>query len=111
MLTVCQATCKSLEASLHQEPPQPETSWSREEKVEKENQALKEQVNLLKAALGKDEITEKMAEGSDITQIGLADKMRGLVLCMKCGLETSRIPGLNYLPSPAPGCLAGWTKL
>ena len=51
-------------------------------------------------ALGKDVITEKMAEGSDITQIGLAYKIRGLVLSVKCGLETSRIPGLNYCPSP-----------
>ncbi|CAB1416586.1 unnamed protein product [Pleuronectes platessa] len=55
------ATCKSLEASLHKEPPQPETSWSREEKVEKENQALKEPVNRLKVAQRRleDELTNK----------------------------------------------------
>ncbi|CAB1445616.1 unnamed protein product [Pleuronectes platessa] len=47
-LTECQAKCTSPEASLHQEPPQPETSWNREVEVEKEHQALKEQVNLLK---------------------------------------------------------------
>ena len=37
-LTECQAKCGRLEASLHLEPPQPETSWSREVEVEKENQ-------------------------------------------------------------------------
>ena len=51
-------------------------------------------------ALGKDDITEKMAEGSEIIQIGLAYKIKELVLCVKCGLETSRIPGLKYSPSP-----------
>ena len=49
--------------------------------------------------LGKDDITEKMAKGSDFTQIGLAYKIRGLVLCWQFGLKTSRIPGLNYCPS------------
>ncbi|CAB1436261.1 unnamed protein product [Pleuronectes platessa] len=47
-LTECQAKCGRLEASLHQEPYQPETSWSREVEVEKENQVRKEEVNLLK---------------------------------------------------------------
>ena len=51
-------------------------------------------------ALGKDDITEKKADGSDITQITLAYKIRGLVLCVEFGLETSRIPRLNYYPSP-----------
>ncbi|CAB1430524.1 unnamed protein product [Pleuronectes platessa] len=50
-LTVRQAKGRRLDASLHQEPPQPETSWIREVEVEKENQALKEQVNLLKFGL------------------------------------------------------------
>ena len=60
-LTVYQGTWKRLEASLHQEPPQPETSWSREVEVEKENQALKEQVDLLKVGQRrlKDELTNK----------------------------------------------------
>ncbi|CAB1460317.1 unnamed protein product [Pleuronectes platessa] len=47
-LSECQAKCVRLEASLHQEPPQPEMSCSREVEVEKENQLLKEEVDLLK---------------------------------------------------------------
>ena len=46
--SLSEAKSKSPSASLHQDPPQPETSWSREVELEKENPALKEQVNLLK---------------------------------------------------------------
>ncbi|XP_069367400.1 golgin subfamily A member 5-like [Paralichthys olivaceus] len=58
-LTECQAKCKSLEAALHQEPSQPETSWSRE--VDEETKALKEEVQLLKVGQRKleDDLTHK----------------------------------------------------
>ncbi|CAB1428769.1 unnamed protein product [Pleuronectes platessa] len=47
-LTVCQAKCETLEASLHQEQAHSETSRSREVEVDQENQALHVEVNLLK---------------------------------------------------------------
>nr|XP_019952092.1 PREDICTED: tropomyosin-like [Paralichthys olivaceus] len=47
-LTEYQVECEDPEASVHQEPAQPETSWSRELGVDEENEALKEQVNVLK---------------------------------------------------------------
>ncbi|CAB1445062.1 unnamed protein product [Pleuronectes platessa] len=60
-LTVCQAKCETLEASLHQEPAQPETSRSREVEVVQENQALKEEVDLLKTGqrILEDELKKK----------------------------------------------------
>ncbi|CAB1449154.1 unnamed protein product [Pleuronectes platessa] len=47
-LTVCQAKCETLEASLHQEQAHSETSRSREVEIDQENQALQVEVNLLK---------------------------------------------------------------
>ncbi|CAB1452142.1 unnamed protein product [Pleuronectes platessa] len=54
------AKCKNANESLHQEPAQPKSSWSREVEVEKENQTLKEKVGQLQDQLkDKDSLLQK----------------------------------------------------
>ncbi|CAB1450817.1 unnamed protein product [Pleuronectes platessa] len=65
-LTVCQAKCETLEASLHQEPAQPETSRSREVEVYQENQALKVEVKLLKT--GQRNLEDELKKKDELLQ-------------------------------------------